>query len=287
MTDQVASITGAANGVGRHFATELRHRRPQMRLVLADVNHEALAEALPAGEKVVLEAFDIRSADEWQRVIDATIERFGAVDYLCNIAGIDRVAMFIDQPLGNIDALVDINLKGSLYGMRIVAERSSGHIINMASLAGVSPTPGSSIYSATKFGLRAVSIAAAVELRARGVYVTVICPDLVNTPLFDPHIDDADPEAAALIFSGPRALTVDEVSEAIFRAMRDRPLEIDLPFSRGLLAKLSSAAPGVLLWLYEPLKRRGMKQFESARREAGAGVNAALLQEPENDRRHP
>ena len=271
MNDQVAIITGAASGVGRHFATELRRRRPRMPLVLVDVNHEALVEAFPAGENVVLEAFDIRSAEEWQRVIDATIERFGAIDYLCNIAGIDRSAMFIDQPLGNIDALVDINLKGSLYGMRIVAAhmaaRGSGHIINMASLAGVTPTPGTSIYSATKFGLRAVSIAAAVELRPRGVYVTVICPDLVNTALFDQHLGVKDPEAVALVFSGPRALTADEVSEAIFRAMRDRPLEIDLPFSRGLLSKLSSAAPSVLLLLYGPLKRKGMKQFERARRE--------------------
>jgi NADP-dependent 3-hydroxy acid dehydrogenase YdfG len=126
MNDQVAIITGAASGVGRHFATELRRRRPQMPLVLVDVNHEALAEAFRAGENVVLEAFDIRSANEWQRVIDATIERFGAVDYLCNIAGIDRVAMFIDQPLGNIDALVDVNLKGALYGMRIAAEHMAG-----------------------------------------------------------------------------------------------------------------------------------------------------------------
>lgn len=273
MTDQVAIITGAASGVGRHFATELRRRRPQMRLVLADVSHETLAEAFPVGENVVLRAFDIRSADEWQRVVDDTLERFGAVDYLCNIAGIDRVAMFIDQPLENIDTLVDTNLKGSLYGMRIVAEqmaaRGSGQIINMASLAGVSPTPGTSIYSATKFGLRAVSIAAAVELRSRGVYVTVICPDLVDTALLDQHVEDEDPEAVALIFSGSRALTVDEVSEAIFRAMRDRPIEIDLPFSRGLLSKVASAAPGVLLRLYEPLKRKGMKEIERRRRERG------------------
>ena len=274
MNDQVAIITGAASGVGRHFATELRRRRPQMRLVLADVNREALAEAFSPAENVVLEAFDVRSVEEWQRVVDETLARFGAVDYLCNIAGIDRSAMFIDQPLGNIDALVDINLKGSLYGMRIVAEqmaaRGSGHIINMASLAGVTPTPGTSIYSATKFGLRAVSIAAGVELRSRGVYVTVICPDLINTALFDQHLDEEDPEAVALIFSGSRSLTADEVSEAIFRAMRDRPLEIDLPFSRGLLAKLSSAVPGVLLMLYEPLKRKGIRQLERARRERGA-----------------
>jgi 3-oxoacyl-[acyl-carrier protein] reductase len=271
MNDQVAIITGAASGVGRHFATELRRRRPQMGLVLVDVDGERLAESFQPAEHVVLEAFDIRSVEEWQRVVDETIGRFGAIDYLCNIAGIDRSAMFIDQPLGNIDALVDINLKGSLYGMRIVAghmaARGSGHIINMASLAGVTPTPGTSIYSATKFGLRAVSIAAAVELRSRGVYVTVICPDLIDTALLDQHLDNQDAEAVALIFSGSRALTADEVSEAIFRAMRDRPLEIDLPFSRGLLSKLSSAVPGVLLMLYEPLKRRGIRQLERARRE--------------------
>ncbi len=282
-----------------------------MRLVLIDVNREALAEAFPPGENVVLEAFDIRSVDEWQRVVDETLERFGAIDYLCNIAGIDRSAMLIDQPLENIDALVNVNLKGPLYGMRIVTEhmaaRGSGHIINMASLAGVAPTPGTSIYSATKFGLRAVSIAAAVELRSRGVYVTVICPDLVDTALLDQHLGVRDHEAVALVFSGSRALTVDEVSEAIFRAMRDRPLEIDLPFSRGLLAKLSSAAPGLLLLLYEPLKRKGIKQLERARRERearergtatpikqvcivtrdDADPGTAPLQEPENDRRHP
>jgi len=273
MYDQVAIITGAASGVGRRFATELRRRRPEMRLVLADANGEALAEAFAPAEHVVLEAFDVRSVEAWQRVVEETLARYGAVDYLCNIAGIDRPAMFIDQPLGNIDALVDINLKGSLYGMRIVAEhmaaRRSGHIINMASLAGVTPTPGTSIYSATKFGLRAVSIAAAVELRSRGVYVTVICPDLIDTALLDQHLDNQDAEAVGLIFSGSRPLTAEEVSEAIFRAMRDRPLEIDLPLSRGLLAKLISAAPGVLLMLYEPLKRKGIRQLERARRERG------------------
>ena len=273
MNDQVAIITGAASGIGRHFATELRRRRPQMRLVLADVNEQALAEAFPAGETVVLEAFDIRSAESWQRVVDETLERFGAVDYLFNIAGIDRVAMFIDQPLESIDLLVDINLKGSLYGMRIVAEhmaaRGSGHIVNVASLAGVSPTPGTTLYSATKFGLRGVSLGAAVELRQHGVYVTVICPDLVDTALFHQHIADEDPEAVALIFSGSRALRTEEVSEAIFCAMRDRPLEIDLPFSRGLLSKLASAVPSVLLLLYGPLKRKGLRQIERSRRERG------------------
>jgi 3-oxoacyl-[acyl-carrier protein] reductase len=271
MSRQVAIVTGAASGIGRRFSLDLIARRPDMRIVLADVNKDALTATFQAGESIVLETFDVRSVDEWQRVVGETIERFGAIDYLMNIAGIDRSAMFIDQPLENIDSLVDINLKGSLYGMRIVAEhmaaRGTGHIINIASLAGIAPTPGTAIYSATKFALRGLSLATAVELRPRGVSVTVICPDLVDTALLDQHLTVTDDDAVALIFSGPRALTAAEVSEAIFRAMRDRPLEIDLPLSRGLLSKITSAEPRLLNLLYGPLKKRGLRKLERARRE--------------------
>jgi short-subunit dehydrogenase len=290
MSEQVAIITGAGSGIGRCFARELSRRRPRMRLVLADRDGASLAESFQESETVVLETLDIRSVEQWQLVVDRAVTRFGPIDYLFNIAGIDRSAMFVDQPLSNIDELIDINLKGTLYGMRIVAEqmaaRGSGHIINIASLAGIAPTPGTAIYSATKFGLRGLSLATAVELRPRGVHVTVICPDLVDTALLDQHIGNSDPESVALIFSGSRALKAEQVSEAIFRAMRDRPLEIDVPFHRGLLCKVSSAAPGVLPLLYGPLRRRGMKQLERARRARAAAPPAgAAFQQTDSDRR--
>ena len=288
MGGQTAIITGAASGIGLCFAGELLRRRPSMRLILADRDGASLAESFRESDTVTLETLDIRSLEQWQHLVDRAIARSGPIDYLFNIAGIDRSAMFIDQPLSNIDELIDINLKGTLYGMRIVAEqmaaRRSGHIINIASLAGIAPTPGTAIYSATKFGLRGLSRATAVELRPLGVYVTVICPDLVDTALLEQHIENPDPESVALIFSGSRALTVEQVSDAIFRAMQRRPLEIDVPFHRGLLCRVSSAAPGVLPLLYGPLRRRGMKQLERARRERAAAPNGAAFQ-TDSDRR--
>lgn len=274
MQGQVAIVTGAASGIGRDFAERLRRERPEMRLVLADRDEQALAAAF-AAEDVVRERLDIRSVEAWSGLIARTVERFGAIDYLFNIAGVDRIAMFLDQPLGNIDELIDTNLKGSLYGMRLAAERmaarGSGHIVNVASLAGIAPTPGTTLYSASKFGLRGVSLGAAIELRRHGVYVTVVCPDLVDTALYEQHIVNPDPEAVALVFSGPRTLRAEEVSEAIFRAMRERPLEIDLPLARGLLAKLGGAAPSLLLLIYEPLKLLGLRRLRRVRRERGLG----------------
>ena len=198
MGAQVAIITGAASGIGRCFARDLGSAGRTCGWSSRTVNGASLAETF--SRKRTWRSRPWTSGR--RRAVAARssighVARSGPIDYLFNIAGIDRSAMFIDQPLSNIDELIDINLKGTLYGMRIVAEhmaaRGSGHIINIASLAGIAPTPGTAIYSATKFGLRGLSLATAVELRPRGVYVTVICPDLVDTALLDQHIGEPGP----------------------------------------------------------------------------------------------
>jgi hypothetical protein len=90
--------------------------------------------------------------------------------------------------------------------------------------------------------------------------VTVIAPDVVDTPLARRHFDH--PEAAALARSGGRILTVQDVEAAFWRALAERPLELNLPRWRGWLAKLNSLYPPLMLRLYEPLKRRGLKRME-------------------------
>jgi len=209
--------------------------------------------------------------EQWREVIEETQQRFGRIDYLFNIAGVSRQSFLLSQPVENIDLVLDVNLKGALIGMRLageaMAKQGAGHIINVGSLAGLSPTPGNSLYSAAKGGLRNASIAAAIEWRTKGIFVTLIAPDLVDTPIMQKHLE-AGREEVALTYTGV-TLTVQDIEQAFWKAMRDKPLEINLPRWRGWLTKLNHAVPAMMFWLYEPMKRRGMKRLEKIRKQRG------------------
>ena len=269
MTIKTVVITGAASGIGRHWANALLNKSDEYRLVLADINEEGLRAAFKPSEHVRLHLLDIRSVGQWRSVIDDALQNFGRVDYLFNVAGANRPMFFRDQPIEAIDRVIDVNLKGALIGMKLVGEvmlkQGAGHIINVASLAGLSPTPGNALYSAAKGGLRNASIAAAVEWRKRGVAVTVVSPDLVDTPILQERLESAN-EEAALAFTGI-TLTVVDLEQAFWKAMRDQPLEINLPRWRGWLAKLNHVNPSLMFLLYEPMKKRGMKKLERIRKE--------------------
>ena len=135
-------------------------------------------------------------------------------------------------------------------------ENGRGHIINMASMAGIAPVPGLAIYSASKFALRGYSHAIANELKQHAISITVVCPAGADTPLVQPYKHKAE---AALIFIGP-LLTIEQVVHAIVdRALVKRPAEITLPRPRGVLAKLAGAWPGVAALLVGPMTRSGLR----------------------------
>jgi 3-oxoacyl-[acyl-carrier protein] reductase len=270
---KVAIVTGAASGIGRHWARVLAARPDEFRLVLADANEAGLRAAFEPREGLELRAFDVRSPEAWQALADETAARFGRIDYLFNIAGGGRPGFLLDVPMQAVDTIVDVNLKGPVYGMKAVApvmvRQGAGHIVNVASLAGVSPTPGNEIYSAAKSGLRAISLASAIRLRPKGVSVTVVCPDLVHTPAFERQLD-LEPQDVALIHSGPHPLHVDDLERAFFRAMRDRPLELTIPRWRGWLAKAANLYPPLMTQLYGRLLRRGLRHLAQRRIERDA-----------------
>lgn len=241
-------LTGSASGIGKHLTSVLL--RQGHRVIATDVN----VDAVDAPERHRL---DVRDPEAWERVLDAA----GEVDVLMNIAGCLRPGWVHEVRPEDVHLQLDVNVKGVMFGTRAAARRMAargrGHILNFASLAALAPIPGLSVYSASKYAVRSFSLAAAQELRPRGVYVTVICPDAVQTPMLEAQ--KHAPEAA-MTFSAPRLLTVRDVEHAVMRALAKKPLELFIPRRRGWLARLADLFPRVTLWAGEGLRRRGLQR---------------------------
>ena len=267
-------LTGCANGIGRHMARvfyEQGHR-----VVATDFDAANLATLTHAWDtdRVLTATLNVSQPADWQRVIAQTLERWGRIDVGLNIAGVVRVGYADAFPLADIDLMVNTNLKGVLLGTRLLAAQlvaqGHGHIINIASLAGVAPIQGLSVYSATKFAVRGFTLAVAGELRKKGVRVSVICPDLVDTDMLTQQLNHPE---GALTFSGSRILTLADVERAILHdALTRHRLDILVPASRGWLGKVGNLFPSLGFLITDVLIRKGLKKQERIRLERSSTI---------------
>lgn len=263
-------VTGCASGIGAQLARELLSRGA--RVCAADINVAAMAPLQTVStqaDQLWLAQLDVRDAAAWDALVTEFSTRWGQLDVIVNVAGVLRPGYCYEGEAHDVDFHLDVNAKGVIHGTRAAARhmlrQRSGHIINIASLAGLAPVPGLSLYSASKFAVRGYTLAVAHELRDKGIKVTVICPDAVQTPMLDLQVDY---EQAALTFSGGRSLSTQEVVDAIVeRALVKAPVEITLPASRGLVSKLACIFPGASTLLLNSLKKRG-RQHQLASRQS-------------------
>ena len=237
-------LTGAAGGIGQ--ATVERLLAAHHTLIVTDASLERLQIAFPHPHpNLHLTALDVTSYAAWQ----AVAQNHPDIDILIQLAGIMRAGWFVDQPIEVFEAQLRINLLGLAYGCKVYGEifkaRRQGHIINMASLGGVAAVPGIAGYSATKFGVRGLSLALAEELRPYDVHVTVICPGPVRTPLI---LDELPKPESVFTLSAGGLLGPIDVAKAIERAIRRRPLEITLPRSKSIAARMVSLFPPLQRW---------------------------------------
>lgn len=252
--------TGAASGIGRALAGALAARGA---LGLAgDVDRPALARAAaedgwPPG--ILLQELDVRSAESWRRAMAVQEEHFERLDYCFNVAGVLRPGHTPDLEDRDVELQIDVNFKGVVYGTRAAARRmiaqGAGHIVNIASLAALAPIPGLTVYSATKYAVRAFSLAAAEELRPHGIALTVVCPDAVKTPMLELQ---KGYDEAALTFTAPRFLDPAEVVELILgKVLEKRPLLVSLPKSRAFLARIADLFPALARPISGMLRKKG------------------------------
>jgi NADP-dependent 3-hydroxy acid dehydrogenase YdfG len=189
---KVALITGSSRGIGLAIARSLGRLGAKLSLCSrhADKLESAATEMRGEGASVITTAVDVTRSNDIGMLVQKTEESLGAIDVLVNNAGIGYFGPFQGASESDWDAVLDTNLKAVFLLSKAVApgmiERRTGHIINIASLAGKNAFAGGAIYCASKWGLLGLSECMAEDLRQYGIRVSAICPGSVATD-FSPH----------------------------------------------------------------------------------------------------
>jgi len=187
---QVAVITGGASGIGLALAERLG--RSGVRLVLADVEAGALAAAVAglaeAGLQAVGEVTDVSRLEDVERLRDRALAAFGRVDIVCNNAGVvSPYGPLWTASIEDWNWVLGVNLWGVIHGVRTFAPlllaQGSGHVVNTASMAGLTVIPNNGVYNASKHAVVSITETLRAEFDAAGggVGATVVCPGLVPT----------------------------------------------------------------------------------------------------------
>jgi len=191
---KVAVVTGGASGIGRALVD--RFAAEGMRVVVADVEARALAaterELRDRGAEVLAVEADVAKADAVEALARAAVGRFGGVHVLCNNAGVSLGGPTWEHTLQDWEWVLGVNLWGVIHGIRtfvpmMIRQGEPAHVVNTASLAGLTSNPFMSVYNVTKHAVVTLSETLVQELRIVGapVGVSVLCPGFVQTRIAD------------------------------------------------------------------------------------------------------
>ena len=190
--DQVAIVTGGAQGIGRAIA--LRLAADGYDVVVADLHAKGAAvvaaEAQALGRRALPLGIDVRSGADRQRMVDEALATFGRLDALVNNAAIQRVDLPLDVTEDHWDAVMDVNAKAVYFccqvALRHMVPRRSGRIVNIASLAGkAASTIYHPVYNVSKAAVIAMTKTFAASFAGDAVRINSVCPGVVETPMQD------------------------------------------------------------------------------------------------------
>lgn len=266
--DKSVIITGASEGIGaacaRRFVAEgarvvLAARRPGPLETLA-------AELRGLGAEALVVPTDVADLGACARLVTESERAFGRIDVLVNNAGAHFRGPVAERTPDELATMIDVNARAPIVLSRLAlpALRSSrGAIVNVASIAGMTPLPDAATYSASKFALRAFSIALGEELRGTGVGVTLVSPGpILDTGFLMSSLDDA----ADVVFAQPMS-TADEIAALVLDSAADHRRERVKPFSSAMLATAAYLFPGLRRVLAPVMNAKGRRAKERYRRE--------------------
>ena len=236
LTDAVAVVTGASSGLGTHFSESLIDRGAVVYgLARSTDKLEAIQDDLGDAFRPI--SCDVRDEDQVASSFETVRDEGGRIDVLLNNAGLGQFGPVDDLPLEDWDVQMDTNLRGvflctreAVPTMREQNEETGfgGHIVNIASIAGLLGNPNLTAYNASKFGLRGFSESLMKEVRDDGIRVTCLYPGSIETNFFDvAGVDMTDnplqPEdVAATVLHVLESPANHLISEVVMRPLRPR-----------------------------------------------------------------
>jgi NADP-dependent 3-hydroxy acid dehydrogenase YdfG len=215
---KVGLVTGASGGIGAAVARGLHAAGASLGLLSRSGDDLGLERALGL-------VCDVRDRTAVGVAADEVVERFGRLDVVVANAGVGAYGSFVDLDPERLEAMIDVNLKGTLYTAAATVPHliaaGEGDFVSLASVAGLRAFPGEAVYNASKFGQVGFTRALDHELRERGVRATCICPGGVKTGFaIGTGREEGDPELEDM-------LTADEVADVVlFTLTRPRRMRI-------------------------------------------------------------
>jgi len=252
-------VTGGSEGVGAAVARMFAEAGANLMLVARDKKKlDAMAEQLRDKTRVEVFSMDVADADACVDVFKKASFEFGRVDVLVNNAGYHSRGIVEDVEADDLGKIIDVNLKAPIVLSRIaipfLREAGGGAIINVGSLAGRAPIPGSATYAASKAGLRSFTYALAAELAGSGIKLALVSPGPIDTGFIMADID----ATSDLTFSQPIS-TAEDVAQAVLDLCGNTIREQSMPKLSGFLTTVMYLFPGLGTRLRPMLERKGAR----------------------------
>jgi len=227
LQEKIIIITGASSGLGEAIARKLAPLGCKLILGARRMDKlEALKKEL--GDNVHIMGCDVTEPQQVNQLAQMALEKYGRIDVLINNAGVMPLSFFAEKKLDEWNRMIDVNIRGVLHGIAAVIDtmttQKSGHIINVASVAGHVVTPSSGVYAATKFAVRAISEGLRQESRGQ-LRTTIISPGAVTSELTQSISNDKISKGVDKLYED--AIDAEAIANSVLYAI-EQPEDVDV-----------------------------------------------------------